>query len=459
MSSYVSSLSPTVPTMDYPDDMFNVMSDIVTRKIVSYPDTSNLPQPLVIGATSDLALESKGNTNLHVDPTKDVNFYHTSIDSGDIRHETRFMTLSASNNSTELLAPNSKIKLSPGDTDRTTNVGSMTVNENTVSQLLNTDKTEFKVMKNMSVLGDFSLTGQFFAPNLSAVNLMIDNSLNVTHQVANGGMFGNNMNIWINKDDSPGDRVTNQIGYGFRINSNTEQLELFKYKRFSFLDSNGDVKKSGKTQYRKVAHFGFGVSTYDKDSDITNAEILETFGTLDTLVSIRSNNSNAGTGGSGTSGTEFWLMNSNANIYHYGAIGINNPFPKYAIDVNGNIMASDTVIATNYATASDRRIKSDILRLDNSLCLDKIMQLIPSSFNIDNQHRIGFIAQELKEVIPESVYIKENATYGIEDFHYVDYNSILGNLVGAVQELGRKVSELESGTRHIHRHMKRTIRF
>jgi hypothetical protein len=451
MSPSLSVLSPNVSQIDYPDDMFNVMSDIVTRKIVSYPNMSNLPQPLVIGASSDLAFESKGNTNLHVDPSKDVNFYHTNIDSGETRHENRFMTLSASNNSTELLAPNSKLKLSPGDTDRTTNVGSMTVNENTISQLLNTDKSEFKVMKNMSVLGDFNLTGQFFAPNLNAVNLVIENSLNVTHQVANGGMYGNNMNIWINKDENPTDKGTNQIGYGFRINSNTEQLELFKYKRFSFLDSNGDVQKTGKSQYRKVAHFGFGVSTYDKENDITDTEILTTFNTLDTLVSARSNTSNT-SGSTSIAGSEFWAMNSNANIYYFGNIGLNKTFPQYSIDVNGTIMASDTIISTNYATASDKRIKTDINRLDNAVCLDKIMQLSPSSFNIttDNSHRVGFIAQELIEILPESVTIKENSTLGIEDFHYVDYNSIVGHLVGAVQELGRKVTVLEN-TRRIPR--------
>jgi hypothetical protein len=445
MSLSLSVLSPNVSPIDYPDDMFNVMSDIVTRKILSYPEVSDIPQSLTIGATADLIFESKGNTNLHIDPAKGVNFYHSTVDSGELYQDGRFMTFSASNNSTELSAAANMLRLSPGDTGRTTNVGSMIVNENTVSQLLNTDKSEFKVMKNMSVLGDFSLTGQFFSPTLNAVNVVIENSLNVTHQVANGGMYGNNMNIWINKDDNKTDQHTNQIGYGFRINSNTEQLELFKYKRFSFMDSNGEIQQSGKSQYRKVAHFGFGVSTYDKSSDITDTDILGTFSTLDALVSARSNTSNT-SGATSLAGSEFWSMNSNANIYYYGNIGLNKTFPQYSMDVNGTIMVSDTVISTNYATASDVRIKTDITRLDNAICLDKVMQLEPSSFNIitDNSRRTGFIAQELLEILPDSVSIKENSSLGIEDFHYVDYNSIVGHLVGAVQELGKKVSALES---------------
>ena len=453
MSSTLSALSSNTPSMDYPDDMFNVMSDIVTRRIVSYPDASSSAQSLTIGSTADIAFESKGNTNLHVDPTKEVKFYHTSIDS-ETRNENLFLNLSASNNSTELLAPNSRLRLSPGDTDKTTNVGSMTVNENSVSQLLTTDKSEFKVMKNMSVLGDFNLTGQFFTPQLNAVNLTIDNSINVTHQVTNGSMYGNNMNIWINKDDDPGDRLTNQIGYGFKINSNTEQLELFKYKRFSFTDSNGNTTKSGKTQYRKVCHFGFGVTTYDKESDVTDADILTTFNTLDVLTSGRSNVSSSNA--IGTSGSAFWTLNSNANIYYYGNIGINKSVPKYSIDVNGSISASDTVIANNYATASDMRIKTDITRLENAVCLDKIKMLMPSSFTLttDSSRKSGFIAQELREVIPDAVNIKENSSIGIDDFHYVDYNSIISHLVGAVQELSKKINAIESTNRQTQRYLR-----
>lgn len=444
----VSVLSPNVVDTEYPDDMFNVMSDIVTRKIVSYPNSSSNAQSLVIGASSDLRLESRGDTSVHLNPSAAVNFFHTTVDAQEARTENKFMVFSASNNNTEMLAPSSQITLVPGDGDKTTNVGSMVVNENMLSQILNTGKSEFKMMKSLSVLGDFALTGQLFVPTMNSVNMLIDNNLNVLNHVSNGSMFGNNLNLWIDKDDAAGDRATNQIGYGFRINSNSEELELFKYKRFSYLDSNSQLQKSGKTQYRKVAQFGFGITSYDKESDMFDNP--EVFQHLEPLTSMRQrmydSNLNMIRDAEGVGGNGFWIMSSNANIYYTGGcVGINTSEPNYTLDVNGSVMVSETLVTNSFGTASDRRIKSDITRLENSVCLEKMRMMSPCSFTLDtdNTTRSGFIAQDVGEIIPESVHIMNNPNLNISDFQFLDYSAIITYITGALQEIDRRVSALE----------------
>ena len=437
--SSISVLSPDLLGAEYFDrGVFTVMTDMVARQLVALPDENDVPQNLVLGATSNLVLQSKYNMKVDLEPNAGVDFYHATGYYNESLTEDKFLSLNATSNVTSLSAPNA-IAIVPGDNSTTTKIGSMYVTENSTTQLLNTQKLDFTVMKDITVNGNFNTTGQFFSPYLNAVNLIIDQNLNVNNQVTNGNMYGNNLNIWINKGGS-NDRDTNRIGYGFYINSNTEQLELFKYKRYSYVDSNGISHREGKTQYRKVAQFGYGVTSYDKDSDIHDTVVFET---LDAI----SGPSNLGlTGGVQSSpGNAVWAMNSNCNLYFYGSIGINQTNPQHQVDVIGTICASDTVISNNYATASDKRIKTDITRLNNAVCLDSIMKMDPVSYNLttDNKRHVGFIAQEMRAIIPESVDVKSNTNLNIEDFHYMDYNSVISYLVASVQELERRLGVLE----------------
>ncbi len=445
--STVSVLAPSPPQIEYTDDIMNVMSSIVTKKVLAYKSTDNSPQNLTLGATSNLNLESKANMNVHLDPNSALNMYRTTVSvsgSNETRTESKFLQISADNTETTLTSTQ-KLTLSPLDEAKTTKVGSFEVKNSGLSQVLTTDKDEIKFMKRVSMMGDFTVSGQLYAPNLNATNLYIDNNINAVHHVSNGNLYGNNMSIWIDKN-ATNDRDTNQIGYGFKINPDTEQLELYKYKRFSSL-SNGDLIKSGKSLYKKVAQFGYGVTSYEKSTDIFG---IEDFDILQTLTTNRDNylsasNNNTG-GGGGTNQNIFWNPNSNGHIFYNGWVGINNSNPLHALDVTGSIMSSESIISTNFSTASDQRIKTDLSRLNNAVCLDKIKQLEPYSYTMltDNSRKTGFIAQEVGKLLPEAIEIKNNTFLNIPDFHYLDYNVVIGYLVGAIQELDRKVQMLES---------------
>lgn len=440
MSSSVSILVPNQPSYTYPDDNINLVSALVAKKVIAYNDIDNTPQQLIIGATSNIAVETKTGLDVHLDTNAKLNIFRTTIDGDGTRTEQRFMSFSETDMITTMNAPN-QLYIQPNDSAKTTHLGNLKVLENDVSQLIDTDKTDIKVMKNLSVMGNINLSGQFFAPNLGAVNMVVDNTIRVQNQVANGSLYGNNINLWINKDDV-NDKGLNQLGYGFYINEENEQLELFKYKRFNTLSNDGRVLKEGKTLYKKVAQFGYGVTSYDQVSDVFGKDWFET---LDALAVSSAPSNATSSSNSGGSGGSFWVMNSNANIYYNGNVGICKEFPQYTLDVNGTIKAQDTVISNNFATASDARIKTDISSLNSGVCLERISMLSPCSFTMttDNTRRTGLVAQEVMQIIPDAIAVKNNDALGISDFHYIDYNVIVGYLIGAIQELDKKVKSLE----------------
>ena len=78
------------------------------------------------------------------------------------------------------------------------------------------------------------------------------------------------------------------------------------------------------------------------------------------------------------------------------------------LNVDGDIFASNTLIT------SDRRIKKDIVAINDSSALQKVRDLESYYYYyIDSEKRgdlitAGFIAQEVKEIIPEAVIIKSD---------------------------------------------------
>ncbi len=95
---------------------------------------------------------------------------------------------------------------------------------------------------------------------------------------------------------------------------------------------------------------------------------------------------------------------------------------------------------TTYNTTSDIRLKQDIEPL---VATDKLMQMNPVSYNWkadpDGPRSMGFIAQEMQEVMPEAVSTGED-----DDMMSMDYGRITPILVSALQDAHKKIEELES---------------
>ena len=95
----------------------------------------------------------------------------------------------------------------------------------------------------------------------------------------------------------------------------------------------------------------------------------------------------------------------------------------------------------NWVAVSDERKKDNIT--DLSYGLDQVLQLRPTSFNYkrNNEHTIGFIAQQVLPIIPEAVYGTESEGYGMS------YATLTPVLVKAIQEMNLNITMLSDTAR------------
>lgn len=92
-------------------------------------------------------------------------------------------------------------------------------------------------------------------------------------------------------------------------------------------------------------------------------------------------------------------------------------------------------------TSSDERIKTDIR--DAEYGLSDLMRLRARTYTKEGIQNVkGFIAQEVKEVLPESVGIRQ--ANGFEDFHILETQTMIPLLVKSIQELNAKIEALEA---------------
>ena len=124
-----------------------------------------------------------------------------------------------------------------------------------------------------------------------------------------------------------------------------------------------------------------------------------------------------------------WLEYSGdtSKIYYNGGnvgIGVDNPGSK--LEVNGDIYATGDVTAS-----SDRRLKTDIKRIENAL--DKVCAIGGYTYMMNDKPSTGLIAQEVLEVLPEVIHGSEETSYSLA------YGNVIGLLVEAIKELKEKI--------------------
>ncbi|MGA1826464.1 MAG: tail fiber domain-containing protein, partial [bacterium] len=132
-----------------------------------------------------------------------------------------------------------------------------------------------------------------------------------------------------------------------------------------------------------------------------------------------------------------------------GNIGIGTTSPSYKLDVNGQIRC------TSLIQTSDIRLKEDITPIDNAL--EKVTALRGVGFkwrveeypekDLTDGRKIGLIAQEVEEVLPEVVSTDD------EGYKAVEYGNLVGVLVEAVKELQAQNKALEAENELIRREL------
>jgi hypothetical protein len=93
--------------------------------------------------------------------------------------------------------------------------------------------------------------------------------------------------------------------------------------------------------------------------------------------------------------------------------------------------------ATDLNSTSDERLKEDIKQISGAL--EKVLKLRGVSYTLKESgvHRIGVIAQEVEEVIPEVIGIMNDNT------KTVSYGNLVGLLIEAIKELNREIEALK----------------
>jgi hypothetical protein len=147
-------------------------------------------------------------------------------------------------------------------------------------------------------------------------------------------------------------------------------------------------------------------------------------------------------------------------ICNYAGLGGGNAFDFFRMP--GNSASTPTVshrvasisISGAYVQASDKRVKS---HLSSASGLEVIMKIKPlrythwscEGFDEKNQtlklgnffaRKIGFLAQDVQEVIPEAVAVPSSK----EELWGIDYNCILACAVRAIQEQQQQIDELRA---------------
>jgi len=102
-----------------------------------------------------------------------------------------------------------------------------------------------------------------------------------------------------------------------------------------------------------------------------------------------------------------------------------------------------------YAQLSDRRLKTNIQPM--TVTLDKLMKLNPVTYQLKNgdieqESRIGFIAQEVKPLFPGLVSVSKDTSHGYKgftDLHMMDYSSLGVIAIKAIQEQQQVIIDLQ----------------
>jgi hypothetical protein len=146
-----------------------------------------------------------------------------------------------------------------------------------------------------------------------------------------------------------------------------------------------------------------------------------------------------------------WDYVNNLVLSGTGNVGIGSTNPTQRLDVSGSARfssvssgtyANDLNLTSNgtlTTSSSDRRLKTNIVGLNNESILDGILSLKPSKFNwIDgNKSDIGLIAQEVSQVFPEITFTNE-----VDGYMGINYSRLPALLVSAIQEQQLQIDSL-----------------
>lgn len=134
-------------------------------------------------------------------------------------------------------------------------------------------------------------------------------------------------------------------------------------------------------------------------------------------------------------------------IKENGFVGMGTGSPSVRLQVAGDI------IANSIAGSSDARFKTNVFPIENPL--QKVMQLRGVTFDwktkefpnrkFTENRALGFIAQEVEQVIPEVVQTEKTT----EGYKSVQYDKVVALLVEAIKEQQKQIEQLQQKVKEL----------
>jgi len=172
--------------------------------------------------------------------------------------------------------------------------------------------------------------------------------------------------------------------------------------------------------------------------DLADSDVLR-FGDSDDVSFSYNGTSNRLDLSLGNTAVDFAIKNGSTAFAVFnradGRLGIGIESPTEALDVSGNIKASQTVSALDFNTTSDITLKTDVETIASALELISSIRGVKFSWKENAKPSLGVIAQEVEEVFPELVSVGG-------DHKQVNYNGLIGVLVESVKELSGQIDDL-----------------
>jgi hypothetical protein len=224
--------------------------------------------------------------------------------------------------------------------------------------------------------------------------------------------------------DDTGLFVLNDLNYNASDNGQPTPNAFFCSNNNYSTNDNTNIYDKSDISYNIAGSIGFGTAT-------------PYFGSYAQYAQIRGLRLGQWDGGLSfaTMGPTNGYLSEKMRIIDNGTVGIGTTTPNssYKLDVNGDVNA------TSYNASSDYRIKENVVPIsDTSYNIDNLRPVTYTNTKMEKQD-FGVIAHELQEQIPFLVTGEKDG----EHHQSVNYNGLIGLLLNEVQQLKKRVQELE----------------